>query len=150
MKQILAASLLAITLSAAPALAKASDAGETATTFGLVGVWAHVDCARPADGTNDHEIWALEADGSLSETDDGGFDYKTYYHYTQAQIIGEDRISVDGVYLGDNHLQHVVLVKQGDKQRVYESKDASTGQMLIIDGIFVNGGAHTDWYTKCG
>ena len=149
MKRVLTAAMLVFTVPAAQADAEGAGVKDAVAAFGLLGTWAHVDCGQPASSANDYDIWTLEADGTLTETDNGGPDYKTQYRNTQARMIGDDRIAIDGVFLGDGHGQHLVLERRGDKQRVFESQDTTTGTMLIASGAFVDGGAATDWYVKC-
>ena len=149
MKRIVAATMFVLALSAPAARAQTSGARQAADAFGLLGTWARVDCGRPASGANDYDVWTLDADGTLVETNDGGADYTSRYRFEQARMIGDDKIAIEGVYVGTGDRQRIVLAKQGDQQRTFESQDLTTGKMLIVNGAFASNGAQTAWYAKC-
>ena len=149
MKSVFAASLLVLALSAPAAQAQTGATKQAADRFGLLGSWARNDCSRPPSRDNDYDVWALEADGTLVETDDGGADYKTHYRFERARTTDDDKITIEGVSLADGDRMRLVLIKRNDQQRTFESQDVTTGKLLIAKAAFVGSGGETDWYTKC-
>jgi hypothetical protein len=145
--RIIATLATAFALSTSPAWSE--DAGGAVKDFGLIGVWAHRDCAQPASGSNDKDIWTVEADGSVSETDDAGPDYVSHYHFTTARRTGADKLELAGVYLGNNHNQLLVMQLTGNRQRTFANRDTTANRNLIADGALVETQQQTDWYVRC-
>jgi len=130
--------------------ASAGDVRRAADALGLVGVWAEADCQQPASPANTHEIWALEADGTLTQTYDIGSGMMNHYRFDQAELVGGDKVVLDGVFLGNGHHQHITLEKQDGKQRILANQDTTDGRALVNDGVISANGATTRWFTKCG
>lgn len=129
--------------------AKASDLTEAVTMFGLDGRWTSGDCGQPASASNDFDVWTLQNDGSVTEDEDAGSAYQSHYRFYHGELIGDDKIALDGVWLGNGHAQHLVIEKQGDKQRTYSNRDTTAGRDLIVDGVIQSQGKSVDWYAKC-
>jgi hypothetical protein len=128
--------------------ASADDVSGPINGFGLAGRWAHVDCNAPASQENDFDNWALQSDGAVAETDDGGSAYQSHYRFDRAELIGDSKISLTGVYLGNGHAVQIVIERRGNQQRTYFSRDIAVGRDLIVDGV-IQGATPSDWYTKC-
>jgi hypothetical protein len=147
MARILAWSLFVFLLIATDS--SAAEVKTAASAFGLIGTWAKVDCNQPASAANVQEIWAFDTNGALTETIDAGSDYATHYRFDQGQLVGDDKLSLDGVYLGDGHGQHVLLEKLAGKLHTYGSQNTTTGQVLVDRGVISGNGQATSWLAKC-
>jgi hypothetical protein len=131
---------------AAPA---AMTVQQAAQTFGLIGTWAP-DCSQPPSTDNEHDIYALNSDGTvgLQYNDGPGFEPNTY-NWTQAVLVDPDTLQIDGIFSGDNTAQHTVLQKNSAGQmRVFGNVDG-TGKILVQNGTFANSSGGPPWVTKC-
>jgi hypothetical protein len=144
MRSLVLGGLLGLVMAGA---AQATPTQDAARSFGLIGVWAD-DCSQPASRDNEYDTYELSADGSIREMYAWGAGTGTNnYRWTNAQLVGPDRIVMDGVFFGNGLGQHVVMVRQGNRARVLESRD-STGRLLVVNGAFPSGGV-SGWQTKC-
>lgn len=121
---------------------------QAAQAFGLIGTWAP-DCNQPPSTDDEHDVYALESDGSVSLVYDDGPDVvPNRYSWSQAVLIDQNTLQMDGIFYGDNLSQHTVLQKNDSGQmRVYGNVDGS-GKILVQNGTFPSGGG-PPWVSKC-
>jgi hypothetical protein len=122
---------------------------QAAQAFGLIGTWAS-DCNQPPSTDDEHDVYALESDGTVSLVYDDGPDVQpNRYSWNQAILIDQNTLQIDGVFYGDNLAQHTVLQKNDSGQmRVYGNVDGS-GKILVQNGAFTAGPGGPAWVNKC-
>jgi len=122
---------------------------QAAQAFGLIGTWA-ADCNQPPSTDDEHDVYALESDGTVSLVYDDGPDVQpNRYSWTQAVLIDQNTLQMDGIFYGDNLAQHTVLQKNDSGQmRVYGNVDGS-GKILVQNGAFTGGPGGPAWVSKC-
>jgi hypothetical protein len=140
------AAALSASSAAAPAQAQSSASTATATPaqvaaqFGIIGVWAN-DCTQPTSQDNPYETYAATPQGALSDVINTGRGSADDYRWDTASLVGADQIALDGVHLGDGIVFQVIMQKTPDgRLHVLQSTNGS-GQKLVVNGAFVNGGA---------
>jgi hypothetical protein len=122
---------------------------QAAQAFGLIGTWAS-DCNQPPSTNDEHDVYALENDGTVSLVYDDGPDVQpNRYTWNQAVLIDQNTLQMDGIFYGDNLAQHTVLQKNDSGQmRVYGNVDGS-GKILVQNGAFTAGPGGPAWVSKC-
>ena len=122
---------------------------QAAQAFGLIGDWAP-DCSQPASQENEHAVYALQGDGTVSLAyNDGPGIESNRYTWNQGLVIQPNELQLDGVFLGNNQAQHTVLQKNEQGQlRVFGNVDG-TGKILVENGAFPSGGS-PPWESRCG
>jgi len=122
---------------------------QAAQAFGLIGTWAP-DCNQPPSETDEHDVYSLASDGTVSLVyDDGPGVQPNRYSWSQAVLIDQNTLQMDGIFYGDNLAQHTVLQKNDSGQmRVYGNVDGS-GKILVQNGAFANGPGGPPWVNRC-
>lgn len=127
---------------------------EVVQRYGLLGTWSS-DCASPRSGSNWYTIWFVGADGQLRRRFDGAGDglYEHAIERAQALTAGTLRIWTrnDHANWREQNGQRTdeTLEFNANGMRVVQSTLVDTGQALIRDGMFVNGGSPVSFARRC-
>ena len=144
-------SLLAIAFAIGmPALASAQSARDVLRDFGMLGTWA-TDCSRPSESNNFYTVYAGMSDGRVRRTyyntPDRAKPYNVYF-VTRAIRLPADQLSYQQVGEVNNDKIDVILLKDGNKYKIWSSVTAE-GKALVRDGKFPDSGSESPWQTKC-
>lgn len=134
----------------------ASDVGDIAARFDLIGEWADHDCNQGPSVNNVHEFFKLTADGSITESDTWMYAPNNSYRWDQAQVIGPEKIALDGIYFDNSRKKNptqererIILEKKGKYMRTFSMMSPDNGKVLVINGVSVLNRERTEWYIKC-
>lgn len=147
MQKLEIATLLAFFAVVSPSLAN-SD-GDRLREAGLLGSWA-VDCNAPPSKTNPYQVLAPSPDGSPTRTlqvNDPRIDETVTIR--EVRSIARGRIGLTWTDR-DGDTFRMVLLKDGNRHKGFNSVRASDGKVFVKGGRFVNSGRDTPWFTKCG
>ena len=157
MKCRLALAILA--LAAAPAPAQTGFQGDpppgeapgpALERLGVIGRWAR-DCAQGVVSGNPHVVYRRRGDEAEYTVYFPG-NSETTRGVTNVREVSPGRIALRFVTKsGDTagSVFDVTMAKQGNRQRVVESKDGD-GKIYIRDGIVLGSGQENPWQTRCG
>jgi hypothetical protein len=129
--------------------AGAQGVSDAVSASRLMGDWAQADCNQPPSHDNEFEHFTFDPDGALSQVLDAGADYQSRYRFEQVQLMDDGMIALDGVYLGNNHVQHLVIEIQDGRLRTYSNLDVTTGRALVDNGVITANGRPTSWHGRC-
>ena len=116
--------------------------------FGLLGTWA-IDCARPASPDNEYSIYRVSASGEATLAYARGEPYRDIaYAIRTAQLVTEQRLSLQVLRLPEKIPVDLVLRKDGDAVQVWSSHTPN-GRMLVIDGVITGNGAPSPRFERC-
>ena len=123
---------------------------QAAQAFGLIGTWA-ADCNQPPSTDDEHDVYALESDGTVSLVYDDGPDVQpNRYSWTQAVLI-DQKHAADGWHLlwRQSRPAHGAAARiDSGQMRVYGNVDGS-GKILVQNGAFTGGPGGPAWVSKC-
>jgi hypothetical protein len=136
---------------ALPALASAAAPRDVLRDFGMLGTWA-TDCSQPSGDENFYTVYAGTTDGNVRRTyyntPDRQKPYNEYF-ITRAIRLPADQLS----YRQEGSVNHdkidVVLLKDGNKYKIWSSVRDDDGTVLVENGKFPKGGEESPWQVKC-
>ncbi len=136
-----------VCLTGAPAPALAQSAAESATRWGLLGLW-RVNCATPAS-RSETDIRYRVHEGRLYYDRDFG-ETRDSHLVAAAAIRADGSIEVLITFPTFAQTRQYALIKSGDgRVRAISNRDVDTNQYTIADGKFTSNGAATPWQNKC-
>ena len=136
---------------ALPALASAAAPRDVLRDFGMLGTWA-TDCSQPSSEDNFYTVYAGMTDGNVRRTyyntPDREKPYNEYY-INRAIRLPADQLS----YRQEGSVNHdridVVLLKDGEKYKIWSSVRDDDGTVLVENGKFPKSGEESPWQAKC-
>jgi hypothetical protein len=136
-----------LTVMLAPSAAVAADATATLKDFGLLGNFSK-DCAQPVSMANSMTRYVAQADGTVALTYDSGSGGSSYTIHA-ASILTPTIIRLDEKSDAGGAFE-VLLVRDGKRIRVIESRDPVGGRAFVSAGVITGNGRETQWETRCG
>jgi hypothetical protein len=133
-----------------PSVASAETVRDVLRDFGLLGTWA-TDCDKPSGADNFYTVYAGRTDGNVRRTYYNTPDrVKPYNEYTVTRAIKlpADMISYKQEGVVDHDVIDVVLLKDGNKYKIWSSVKADN-TALVKDGKFPGSGDDSPWQAKC-
>ena len=143
--------LTAVFALALPALAGAETPRDVLRGLGMLGTWA-TDCSRPSGEDNFYTVYAGMTDGNVRRTyyntPDRQKPYNEYF-ITRAIRLPADQLS----YRQEGSVNHdkidVVLLKDGNKYKIWSSVRDDDNTVLVENGKFPKSGDESPWQAKC-
>ncbi|HLH86948.1 MAG TPA: hypothetical protein VKX28_00705 [Xanthobacteraceae bacterium] len=136
---------------ALPTLVSAATPREVLRDFGMLGTWAN-DCSQPSSADNFYTVYAGMPDGNVRRTYYNTPDRKNPYN--EYYIIRAIRLPADQLsYRQEGSVNHdkmdVILLKDGDKYKIWSSVRDDDNTVLVENGKFPKSGDESPWQAKC-
>lgn len=144
---------LVSTLAVGLALAAgAAEAGSNATakalkTFGLLGEWSR-DCSADLSAGVSRTVYEALPDGRVKLTYRMGPGVETVYYVNSVETLSSSQVRMEEVSDQDRPFR-VTLTREGDRIRVFQSIDPSSGRAFVADGVITGNGRPTTWESRC-
>jgi len=132
------------------AVASAQSPASDIEEFGLFGTWAD-DCYANPGPSNQYASFSITSRGTIMLRNDFGPDYgDMIYRIVDARRIGQFKISLRQLLTTDDRVAlDTVMLKAGDKVRIWSSRGAD-GSEYVQDGrIPVANNHETGWMERC-
>jgi len=139
MRRVLIATLLALSVLPSAASEKAA-----LSKAGVLGTWA-MDCSQPPSTSNYYMDYAVDSDGTATETQRTGS--SSVRRIRNTEVIGSQSL-LYSYFDEDGEQLSILTFRDGDRKKSWWSV-GKEGTAYIIDGKFVPGGNSVPWFNKC-
>jgi len=125
-----------------------NSTADVVSKWGLDGVW-RTNCSLPKSTTNSDRTFVLSGGQLVWEQD--FVNIKTSVPVTSAVVRPDGALELTLVFpAGQSRVRQMVYARGSDgRVKVWENRDASTGELSVKDGALVANGAPTPWLSRC-